>query len=331
MACREETTGRRGSAFAGRVLRKTASMSQAKGTIAKKALVTIVRFVLLVGLSFVILYPFLAKISSMFMSEKDLMDPMVWFFPKHPTLKNMGVVIQYGHYWEALRNTAVISLCCALLQIASCTLAGYGLGRFRFKGKALVLGIVVLTIVIPPQTIYFSLYTSFRFFDVWKIFSLMGLPTLNLTESLTPMVLLSATAIGLKNGLYILVMMQCFKGIPNELSEAAYVDGAGVYRVFWNIILPQGRSMMLSIFLLSFSWQWTDTFYSGLFFQKTPVLPNVISSMSQVAAAGVEQGTQLAATMTNTAVMMVLLPLVLIYLVMQKRFTQGIESSGLVG
>lgn len=297
----------------------------------KNALWAFVRFLLLVGLSFVIIYPFLAKVSSMFMSTADLRDNTVWFIPRRPTLLNIRNVLYYGDYWHALRNTGLLSGLCALLQTASCTVIAYGLAKFRFRGRNLLLVLTVLTIVIPPQTIYISLYTKFRYFDVWGLLSLLGLTPLNLTESVTPMAILSATGLGLKNGLYILMLMQLFRNLPHSLSEAAYVDGAGVMRTFWQINMPQARPMMVSVFLLSFAWQWTDTFYSDLFFRQVPLLKNTLTAVSTVTAIGAVNGNALSGTLKNTAVILAILPLLAVYLFGQRFLIQGVERTGMVG
>ena len=297
----------------------------------KDCLWSFIRFLLLVGLSFVIVYPFLAKISSMFMSTADLRDNTVWFIPRHPTLLNIRNVLYYGDYWNALRNTGLLSALCALLQTASCTVIAYGLAKFRFRGRNLLLVLTVLTIVIPPQTIYISLYTKFRYFDVWGIGQLMGFSSLNLTESVTPMAILSATGLGLKNGLYILMLMQLYRNVPQSLSEAAYVDGAGVLRTFWQINMPQARPMMVSVFLLSFAWQWTDTFYSDLFFRQIPLLKNTLTAVSTVTAIGAVNGNALSGTLKNTAVILAILPLLVVYLFGQRFLIQGVERTGMGG
>ena len=296
----------------------------------KTAAWTAVRFLILLGLSFIILYPFLAKISSMFMSRADIRDPIVWMIPRSPTLDNIRAVIKYGSYWLSLRNTFVIALTCAVLQTVSTTMIGYGFARFRFRGRWVFLALVILSVVVPPQTIYVSLYTKFRYFDVFGLLKLFGLAPIKMVENLSPMVLLSATGLGLKNGLYILMLMQCFKGLPRELSEAAYVDGAGVMCTFWRINMPQARPMMVSVFLLSFAWQWTDTFYSGLFFKSTPILLNTVSAMHNVSAMGAGNENTMSAVLVNTAVIMMLIPLILVYVFGQRYLIQGIERSGMV-
>lgn len=291
----------------------------------------ILRFCLLFGLSFIIIYPFIAKISSTFMSKLDLYDPIVWIIPRRPTLVNIQNVIKYGSYLKALKNTSIISVLCAVFQTFSATLVGYGFAKFKFRGKNLFLLLTVLTIVIPPSTIYVSLYTKFRYFDWFGVLHMMGITPPNFVESFTPMVLLSTTSLGLKNGLYILVLMQIFRGIPKELSEAAYVDGAGIFRTFWQINMPQARSMMVSLFMLSFAWQWTDTFYSGLYFKSTPIMQNVISAVRNISEIGAANDNVISATMINTAVMMAIFPLIILYLFGQKMLIQGVERSGMVG
>lgn len=291
----------------------------------------VLRLLLLVGLSFVILYPFIVKLSTAFMSRQDIMDSTVRFLPRHPTLDNIRLVIDYTGYWTAFANTLLVSLLCSVVQTFICTTVGYGLAKFRFRGRAFVFALVIATIVIPPQTIMVSLYMKFRFFDIYGILQALGLGTLKLNDSLIPMILLSVTGLGLKNGLYIFVMRQFFLGVPEELNEAAEVDGATAKRSFFQIMLPLAVPMMVTIFLLSFSWQWTDTFYSSLLFSKMKLLPNIVFSVTQISQAAVFENTMMSSVMVNTAALMVVFPLIIFYLFAQKKLVQGIERSGLVG
>lgn len=289
------------------------------------------RFVLLLGLSFIIFYPLLTKVSSAFMSQSDVMDSTVWFIPRHPTMQNFLLVLQYGKFWKAMGSTFVISLVSATLQTVVCAMVGYGFAKFPFRGSRALFAILILTIIIPPQTIYISLYMKFRFFDVFGILSLLGLPTLRLVESLWPMVILSATGLGLKNGLFIFLMRQFYRGVPKELNEAALVDGSGPVRCYYRIMMPLSVPMMLSVFLLAFAWQWTDTFYSGLFYRDTPVLPNILKTVTQISAAGIQANTLMSSVMINTAALMIILPLLILYLFAQRFLIGGIERSGIVG
>lgn len=286
--------------------------------------------IFLAALSFIVLYPFIGKITSVFMSKSDLQDPTVWLIPKNPTLDNVLNVIKYGDFWGSLFNTFIFSFFSAVLQTLSTTLVAYGISHFNFKGKKLLIILVVLTLIIPPQLLFSPMYTKFRFFDWFGIFRSLGLPTLNLQDNFLPMFLLSATCLGLKCGLFVLILFQQFNTVPKELSEAAKVDGADVIRTFWQINLPQVRAVMVSVFLLSFAWLWTDTFYSGVFLRNKSMFVTLVNDVAVIYEIGAISNT-LSGIMMNAAVVMMIIPLIIVYLLGQRSLIQGIQSSGIVG
>jgi multiple sugar transport system permease protein len=297
---------------------------------------SVIRYLLLIGLAFLILYPLLVKLSNSFMSPQDLIDGTVRFIPRQFTWFNYKTVIEYTSFFKGLSNTFGISLLSGMIQMLVCTMVGYGLARFNFKGKGIVFSLVVLTILIPPQTYMISLYMKFSFFDLFGLLSTFTGGTVRLMDSMWPMAILSMIGFGFKNGLYILIMRQYFKGIPKELEEAAYVDGSGLFRTFSMIILPLSFSMMITIFVFSFSWQWTDSFYSSMFFSQIKLLSNSLlvgfeGLMMEGATIGLKQGQPLTATLTNTMSLLVVIPLIIVYLFAQKYLVEGIEHSGIVG
>ncbi|RXZ78585.1 carbohydrate ABC transporter permease [Paenibacillaceae bacterium] len=294
------------------------------------------RYLLLIGLAFLILYPLLVKLSNSFMSAQDLIDGTVRFIPRQATWFNYQTVIEYTAFVKALFNTLGISVMSGALQMLVCTMVGYGLARFKFKGRGIVFTLVVLTILIPPQTYMISLYMKFSFFDIFGLLSAAGGESIRLMDSIWPMAILSIIGFGFKNGLYILIMRQYFKGIPQELEEAAYVDGSGLFRTFARIILPISFAMMITIFLFSFSWQWTDSFYSSMFYSQIKLLSNTLLAgfeglMLEGATVGLKNGQPLTATLTNTMSLLIVAPLIILYLFAQKYLVEGIEHSGIVG
>ncbi|MGO4180442.1 hypothetical protein BK120_17855 [Paenibacillus sp. FSL A5-0031] len=297
---------------------------------------SVIRYLLLIGLAFLILYPLLVKLSNSFMSPQDLIDGTVRFIPRQFTWFNYKTVIEYTSFFKGLSNTFGISFLSGIIQMLVCTMVGYGLARFNFKGKSVIFSLVVLTILIPPQTYMISLYMKFSFFDLFGLMSTFTGGTVRLMDSMWPMAILSMIGFGFKNGLYILIMRQYFKGIPKELEEAAYVDGSGLFRTFSMIILPLSFSMMITIFVFSFSWQWTDSFYSSMFFSQFKLLSNSLlvgfeGLMLEGATIGLKQGQPLTATLTNTMSLLVVVPLIIVYLFAQKYLVEGIEHSGIVG
>ncbi|NIK75292.1 multiple sugar transport system permease protein [Paenibacillus castaneae] len=296
----------------------------------------IMRYLLLIGLAFLILYPLLVKLSNSFMSAQDLIDGTVRFVPRQATWFNYETVFKHTSFLKSLSNTFLISFMSGALQMLVCTMVGYGLARFNFKGKGIVFTLVVLTILIPPQTYMISLYMKFSFFDIFGLMSAISGGSIRLMDSMWPMAILSIIGFGFKNGLYILIMRQYFKGIPKELEEAAYVDGSGLFRTFARIILPISFSMMITIFIFSFAWQWTDSFYSSMFFSQLKLLSSSLlmgfeGLMLEGNTLGLKPGQPLTATLTNTMSLLIITPLIILYLFAQKYLVEGIEHSGIVG
>lgn len=299
------------------------------------------RFILMIGISYVILSPFLSKIMQSFMAVEDFKNATVNIIPLHWTFDTYKYIIIENHYFEALLNTATLSLICALLQTFVCCMVGYGLAKFKFKGNKIVFLLVILTMAIPHSTLELSMLKHFRYFDIFSVqaTNTKGILALifgeiNLMDTYWPMVILSVSAIGFKNGLYIFMMVSFFKGVPDELEESAYVDGCGTFRTFMQIILPTAVPMMITIFLFAFSWQWTDEFYTELFFSTgggRVMLPNVFQTIPESLAYSGEGKDRFFSAVRNAAGILIILPLVIIYLFCQRFLVQGIERSGIVG
>ena len=220
---------------------------------------SIIRGVLIAGISFIILYPLFVKLSLSFMAERDLYDTTVRYVPRNFTFENYIMVWKFLDYPKAFTNSFMLSMMVSSLQLISCTIVAYGFARFKFPLKNMWFGLVILTLVIPPQTIMIPLFLHFRYFDILDLFEkIIGQP-FNMLDSYWPFVLMSITGVGLKNGLYIYIIRQFFRGMPKELEEAAYVDGSSIFKTFTVIMLPSAVPIMITAFLFSFVWQWNDT------------------------------------------------------------------------
>ena len=309
--------------------------------------INFLRFVLMLGVSYVILYPFFSRIAGSFMTKEDIVDATVSLIPKHFTLDTYKYIIQDNHYLEALWNTLTLSLLCALIQTLVACLIGYGLAKFKFKGNKLIMIFVVISMIIPHRTLKFAFARFFVNFDLFRIqawdykgpIELLFGNSIEMINSPLPLVVLSICGLAFKNGLYIYLMRQFFKGVPDELEESAYVDGSGVFRTFFQIILPLSVPMMITVFLFSFSWQWTDEFYmSSTMFRSgssTYYLMADVYATTPITFQPLEMtfpGWRLyKSVIQNTAGMLIIAPLLVLYLFCQKYLVQGIERSGLVG
>ena len=319
-----------------------------------KTAVNILRFMLMLGVSYVILFPFFSKIAGSFMSRTDVLDATVSLIPKHFTFEQYRYIFVDNHYGEAFLNTLILSLLCALIQTFVSCLIGYGLAKFKFKGNKIIMGLVVVSMIIPHSALDVVMTYQFTRFDILRPLSfgdtgiitfiseqITGAP-FEATNTFLPFIALSLGGIAFKNGLYIYMMRQFFKGVPDELEESAYVDGCGTFRTFLQIILPLSVPMMITIFLFAFSWQWTDQFYTDLFITlKGPdggmwMMPDVFNPTQALRFhlnlnAGVSGNQIYENVIQNTAGMMIIAPLIIMYLFCQKYLVQGIERSGLVG
>lgn len=303
------------------------------GNYLKDVLWKIVRTIVLAGLVFMILYPLLVKFSSSIKSAADLSDPTVIFFPKEPTFSNYRVIIKAVDYLGTFFYSVFFNLLMSALQIMSCVMVAYGLARFKFKGRGLVFALTIFTLVVPPQTIMFPMYLRFQYFNPATAFQLVGSfswdTSINLINTLWPFILLSITAVGFKNGLFIFMQRQYFRNQPIALEEAAYIDGCGPFRTFIRIMLPGAMPIILTTFLLSFVWGWNDAYYTQTL---APELPLLSSKLFGVAFESFGTGSPIMDVyLENAKLFLLIIPLIILYIFTQRHFTESIERSGLVG
>lgn len=303
----------------------------------KRLLLDLVRWIFILGFCFTILYPLIVMVSRSFMGVNDLFDNSVILIPREPTLDTFNRAISLMDYWKALGLTVFLSVGTAVIQTAVCMMVGYGFARFQFRGQKLLFALVVFTIVIPPQLIMVPLYMHFRFFDVAGIVELMTGAPANLLDTFTPFYLLSLGGMGIKNGIFIYMFRQFFKGVPRETEEAALVDGSGAFGIFFRIMIPSAITMIVTVALFSFVWQYNDTTYTDLFLKNNRVLSMTYDALGNSiwdntsGIASYLKTDEYVAALKSTGVLLMLTPLLLIYTVAQRFFVEGIERSGIVG
>lgn len=298
--------------------------------------ISIVRALLMFGLCFMIIQPMITRFSMSFMTEQDLYDSTIVMLPRHLTLENYKIVADLTGLPTSMLNTLWLSLLMSACQIVSCTLVAYGFARFEFPLKKFWFACVIALIIIPPQTISTALYTTFARFDIFGIFKLTTGAPLNLRQSIWPYVMMCLTCMGLKDGLYIFMMRQYFKSVPESLEEAAYVDGCGTMHTFLKIMLPDATPIIASCFLFSFVWQWTDLFYSRNFLTGFKTYSVQLSTMASrmgryfskdaTQSVVVPNGRQL--QLISIAVLVCCIPLIILYCFTQRTFVESLAMTG---
>lgn len=293
----------------------------------------VLRTTLLFGLCFVILFPTLQQISMALRAPEDVNNPAVVWIPEHWSLMNLKIAATVLDYWHALFNTFKLSFISMILQLFSTALAGYAFSRLRFKGSNLLFLAVIVTIIIPPQALSLAQYLYFR--------------DLGLIGKEISIYLMSGFGMGIRSGIFIYIFRQFFRGLPKELEESAQIDGAGVFRTFWSVMLPNARGAIVTVGLFAFVWQWNDAYYVRIFDVSTEEFPlltmQLINAAERMYATlfytgglnligqNVWENPLFLALISNVAALLMMLPLLIMYLFVQKQFVESIERTGIVG
>lgn len=293
------------------------------------------RFALLFGLSFVLVYPLLYSLSVAFRPYDELFDPSVVWIPKHFTLVNIKDAFQAMDYVKSFMRTVQLNLVSSLLEIVSCALAGYGFARFKFKGKNILFAMVLFTIIVPSQTMIIPMYVSYRYFDFFGIGKLVSLITggpssVSILDTCWTFYIPSILGVGIRAGLFIYIFRQFFRGLPRELEDAAYIDGCGPFSTFIRVMVPNSSQAVLTVMILSIVWHWNEYFLTSMFFLNKWTIATSLTGMTNHLS-DTQLNPYAFVCKMQAGVILAILPLLIMYIVLQKYFTESIERTGIVG
>lgn len=333
---------------------KVAVMKRKAGT----KVATILRGFLFIGLAFVIVFPIFQQFTLSIRHPIDLNNKLVNWIPENYSIFNFQLSSILLDYWDGLLCNIKVSTISTICQVFSTSLAGYAFSRLKFRGSNLIFWLIMLTLIVPPQavslsrTFYLGSFDILAFGDNPGLFeSLLG-HTLRLRGEGKDIVfyITSLTGQGIRAALFIFLFKQTFRGIPIELEESAQIDGAGVVRTFWSVMLPNARGVIVTVALFAFVWQWNDVYYTGMYEisgETFPMLTRKLITMSERVAGlilqpqyvdfvnqvgeGIAKNSLFTETLLNCAALMMMSPLLIGYLFVQRLFIEGVERSGIVG
>lgn len=294
----------------------------------------VLKYVLIIGLCFVIIYPLLLQIAVALRDPSDVNNPGVLWIPGKFSLKNFQVAMIALNYFTALKNSFVIAFVVTILQLVSTSLAGYSFARVKFRGSGILFGLALFTVVVPQTVIALPLLRS--------------LTQMHLIGKPITLFLMAGLGMGIKSGIFIYLFRQFFRGIPTELEEAANIDGANPFVVFYRIMLPNAKGALITVALLSFVWQWNDYYFTTLFVTRSNLEFMTLTTQQVSVLFGLQQALTdagvwalmgqditknplFSSMILNTSGILVMMPLLVLYFFVQKLFVQGIERSGIVG
>ena len=294
----------------------------------------LVIYAALILISYQFLYPLLRMIMTSMMSPEDIINPTVNWLPKSWSFGNMKTALRVLELKTTLTNSILFSGLLAICQTLVSAMTGYTFARYNFKFKNFWFVMVILTFILPtpimliPRTM---MAVSIR--EIFG-FQMIGTPY--------PQMLMAITGQGIYSAILILIFYNFIKLIPRSLDEAASIDGASPMQIFYHVILKLSLSTILVVFLLSFVWNWNETYITNTFIRGQisllpPRLAMFDSIFEQYASVGGGSGglnqeqQRINEAYKMSATLISILPLFIMYLVVQKQLIKGIESAGITG
>ena len=284
-------------------------------------------YALLICIGFIYVYPIIHMVSSSLMSLDDLLDSSVKWLPSSLNLENYEQAAKSMDYWNALWQSIVIAGVPTICNLVSCSVTGYALARYEFRGKKIVMLIIILSFVLPTQITMIPTYVLYS--------------NLGILNTIWAFILPALFAQGFKAPIFILIFWQFFRQIPKALIEASRIDGAGHFKSFFKIALPSAKPAYITVALFSFVWYWNESYLTELYvhgvYGKSDWTTLVVqldnfaanfSSYQQTATAG---ATNLNESINMSGTLLSILPLMILYFVLQRHFVESIDRTGITG
>jgi len=289
----------------------------------------VVKYVLLIGIGFIYIYPLLYMISTSLMPLEDLLDTSVHWIPSQLYLENYRKAMNAMKFFDSLLDSIVIAGIPTLIQMVVCAFVGYGFARFDFKGKKIMMAILIFSFILPPQITMMPTYVLYT--------------DLKLIGSVKSFIFPAILGQGLKSQIFILIYYQFFRQVPQALIEAALIDGAGYFKSFLRIAVPSAGPAILVVFLFSVVWYWNESYLATLYITGTGSarntslatlvvqLKNFDDNYQAYNQSGQEQMGNINESIKMAGTMLSILPLLLMYAFMQKQFVESVDRTGITG
>ena len=263
---------------------------------------------LLAGSALVMLVPFYWMLISSLKTNPEIFAQPIKWLPDNPLWENYRNAFNYPgfHFWPLLWNSVYYSGLTMVGTVISSAIVGYGFARFRFPGKNLLFGITVSTLIVPGVVTFIPTYVLFQ--------------KLGMLGTYAPLI---APAF-LGNAFWIFMMRQFFLGLPQELPDAARMDGASELRVFWQIMLPLVQPALIVVAVFTLLTTWNDFFGPLIYLSDADKYPLSLGLYAFRAQRSTEWAMLMAASVLVT------LPVILLFAFGQKYFMNGIKTTGLV-
>lgn len=287
----------------------------------------LVIYALLICIGFVYIYPILHMISNSFMTLDDLLDSSINWIPSSFNLGNYSAASHSMDFWSSLWKSVVLAGVPTICNLLSCSLVGYGIARFEFPGKKIILGIIILSWVLPSQITMIPTYV---------LYSNMGI-----LGTIWTFVFPALLAQGLNAPIFILIFWQFYRQTPKVLIEAASIDGAGYLKSFFRISVPSATPAYITVALFSFVWYWNESYLTNMYVHGVFKSSGWTNLMIQLANFATDFSSYLQESRTDVVsinesinmagTVLSILPLLIMYIFLQRFFVESIDNVGITG
>lgn len=265
-----------------------------------------VLFLAIVLQAFVLMIPLFYMISTSFKLPAEVFDLPVQWIPKELHVENYITPLQEKPFFRWLFNSIFVATSVTILNVITSALAGYSFAKFDYPGRNLLFGFILATFMIPLEAMIVPLFILVK--DLGWLNSYIGL-----------IIPAGGSAFG------IFMMRQHMLSMPDELIEAARIDGASEIRIFWSVVLPISQSAMVSLAIFAFMWNWNSFLYPLLVASKDEfrTLPLGLASFESAYSTNYPQ--------LMAVSFLSMLPVLLLFFILQNQFIESMALSGVKG
>ena len=300
---------------------------------------------LIVGICFAILYPILTLLPMVFTDLRELGAPDSIWIPGKFGVNSIEFVFRSIMRGKPviLLQTILYALSICAIQVFMSAMAGYALARTNFWGKNIIFFLVIFVFLVPRQSILITQYLHFKHFDILGLITLIRGGDIDLINQPITLYLLAIFGFSVNQSLFIFIFRQFFLGMPKEIEEASLIDGAGFYKTYFKIMLPNAMPTILTVAVLSFVWAYGDTYYTTYFHPDGPYLGVIIdhtfkdannwyiTNQARVWFDTADTNDLAFEALKQASIITFLTPLVVIYFFVQKKLVENLDRAGIVG
>ena len=283
---------------------------------ASAAIIYLARLLILTIVGYIVLYPFFYMLVTAIKDIDAMLDVEHIWIPVTYSLKSFKEIFELLNFGTALKQTFLVQILSAAIETFVCAFVAYGFARFKFKGKPICMFFLILSLLVPIQMYSLSMSVNYRNLHLFNTPFVYWLPSL--------------LGVGIRSGMMIFIYQQFFVNLPKELEDAAYIDGAGPVRTYFSIALPSSSVVLVTVSVLSFVWHWNENYLTKFVLNQERTLSYLVSNATTLIS-NTGSNVKIAQAIIQSCSLILLLPTLILFFILQRHLREGIARSGIVG